>query len=78
MYKVMVFCHLQEHFEINIVKDQWILQQKQEQMLQKLLLKEQLKTVEATRDLTGSKIANKITSASKSKYKENEDQTNEI
>ena len=47
-------------------------------MLQKLLLKEQLKTVEATRDLIGSKIANKITSASKSKYKENEDQTNEI
>ena len=78
MYKVMVFCHLQEHFEINIVKDQWILQEKQEQMLQKLLLKEQLKTVEATRDLTGSKIAYKITSASKSKYKENEDQTNEI
>ena len=34
MLKVMVFCHLQKSLVINMVKNQWILQLKQEQMLQ--------------------------------------------
>ena len=54
-----------------------MLQQKQEQMLQKLLLKEQFKkTAEATGDLTGNKIADKITSVGKIKSKEKKDETN--
>ena len=36
------------------------------------------KTAEATRDLIGNKIADKITSVGKSKSKEKEDETNEI
>ena len=30
MYKAMAFCHLQENLEINMVKNKWMLQQKQE------------------------------------------------
>ena len=46
-----------------------MVQQKQEQTLKKLLLNEQ-KTAEATRDLVGNKIANKINSLGKTKSKE--------
>ena len=40
MFKAMAFYNLLENLEKNMVKDQWILQQKQEQMLKKLPLKE--------------------------------------
>ena len=30
MFKIMVFCHLQENLVINMVKNSWIQQQKQE------------------------------------------------
>ena len=41
-------------------------------MLQKLILEEQLKkTAEGIRDLTGNKIADKITSVGKAKVKKN-------
>ena len=46
MLKDMAFCHLQENLEINMVKNYWILQQKQEQMFQKLHLKEQFKNLQ--------------------------------
>ena len=36
----MAFCRLLENVEINMVRNEWILQQKLEQMLQKLLLRE--------------------------------------
>ena len=38
--KDTAFCHLQENLTINMVKNQWILQQNQELMLQILLLNE--------------------------------------
>ena len=65
----MAFPHLQRNLEINRVKNQWILQQKQEEMLQRLLLKELFKNLLV-------KIAGKITSADKTKSKEKEDETN--
>ena len=46
-----------------------MVQREQEKTLQKLLLNEQ-KTAEATRDLVGNKIANKINSLGKTKSKE--------
>ena len=62
-----------------MVKNEWIMQQKQEEMLQKLLLKELFKkTAKATGDLIENKIANKITSVGKTKNKEKEDKTNEV
>ena len=45
-------------------------------MLQKLLLKEQYKKAEATGDLVGNKISDKITSVGKTKS--TEDETQEI
>ena len=58
---------------IIMIKNYWILQQKQEQMLQKLLLKQQFKkTSGTTGDLIGNKIADKITSIGKS---QNHDKT---
>ena len=52
----MVFCHLQENLVINMVKQQRILQQKQEWTLQKLRLKKSSsKTEEATGDLLEKK-----------------------
>ena len=56
-----------------------MLQQKQEQMPQKLLGKEQFKKfAEATGDLIGNKIADKITSIDKSKEKEKTNKAEEI
>ena len=54
----MAFCHFQENLEIDMVKNSWKLQQKQEQMLQRVFQK----TAEATEDLLGNKVAGKITS----------------
>ena len=52
-------------------KKEWIMQQKQEFMLQNLLLKRWFKKLlKATGDLIRSKIADKITSVGKSKNKE--------
>ena len=54
-----------------------MLQQKQELMVQGLLLKEQFKkTAETIGDLIGNKVADKITSAGKTKSKEKEDEKN--
>ena len=61
----MAFCHLQENLEIDMVKNSWKLQQKQEQMLQRVFQK----TAEATEDLLGNKVAGKITSVGKTKSK---------
>ena len=61
----MTFCHLQENLEIDMVKNSWKLQQKQEQMLQRVFQK----TAEATEDLLGNKVAGKITSVGKTKSK---------
>ena len=47
-------------------------------MLIKLLKKEQFKNAEATRDLSGNKIANKITSIGKPKEKEKTKQLEKI
>ena len=48
-------------------------------MLQKLLLNGQFKkTAEATRGLTGDKVADKITSVGKTKSKEKENERQEI
>ena len=44
-------------------------------MLQKLFQKEQFKTLEATRNLIGNKITDKITSIGKPKEKETNKQT---
>ena len=51
MLSVMDFCHLQENLVINIVKNEWILQQKQEWVLQKLLLNELLKKLQKLREI---------------------------
>ena len=61
-----------------MVKNKWILQQKQEQMLQKLLPNEQ--NQQLTVELIGNKIADKITSLgeTKSKEKEKEDERQKI
>ena len=55
----MAFCNSQENLVKNMVK-KWILQQKQEKMVQK-------KPAEATGDLIGNKIADKTTSLGKTK-----------
>ena len=79
MLKDTTFCHLLENLMINMVKNSWILQQKQEQMLQNLLVKELFKkTAEATGDLIGNKITDKITSVGKSKEKEKTKKVREI
>ena len=61
----MTFCHLQENLEIDMVKNSWKLQQKQEQMLQRVFQK----TAEATEDLLRNKVAGKIISVGKTKSK---------
>ena len=54
------------------------IQQKQEQMLQKMRLNEQFqKSAEAIGDLIGNKIADKVTSLGKTKSKEKEKETEE-
>ena len=74
----MVLCHWQENLVINM-GNLWILQQKQEQMLQKLLLKRVVqKPAEATGDLIGNKIADKIILLGQTKSKEKEDERQEI
>ena len=53
-----------------MAKKEWMLQQKQEQMLQKTASKGLVqKTAEVTGDLIGNKIADKITSLGKPKEK---------
>ena len=53
-----------------MAKKEWMLQQKQEQMLQKTASKGPVqKTAEVTGDLIGNKIADKITSLGKPKEK---------
>ena len=54
------------------------MQQKQEQMLQNLLQKEQFKNCRSHRKLIGNKIGDKISSVSKTKSKEKEDERQEI
>ena len=78
MLKGMVFCHLLKNLIINMVKKQWILQLKQEWMLQKQYQRVVQKTAEATGDLIGNKIADKITSICKPKEKEKTKEIEEI
>ena len=68
MSKAMAFCHLRENMQINISKNQQILQQEQKQMLQKAM--------QATGDLIGNEIADKITSIDKTKNQEKVNDTN--
>ena len=70
MVKDMHFCHFQIGLKINMAENQYMLQQKQELMLKKLLLKE------LAEDLTGNNIVDKITSVDKTKSKDKEDETN--
>ena len=72
----MAFCHLQENFEINMVKKLMdtatgidAAKTASKRVVQKI--------TEATGDLIGNKIADKITSVGKLKSKEKVDETNE-
>ena len=80
MLRVMVFCHLLENLEINMVKKLMVTSTKTGIGAAKTASKRVVrKTAEATGDLIGNKIANKITSVVKTKNKEKEkkDETNE-
>ena len=65
MYKDIAFCHLQGNLEIN---------------MEKKLMDTATKTGIDAGDLTGNKIADKVTSVGKSKNekKEKKDETNEV
>ena len=72
----MAFCHLQENFEVNMVKNLMdtatgidAAKTASKRVVQKI--------TEATGDLIGNKIADKITSVGKLKSKEKVDETNE-
>ena len=72
----MAFCHLQENFEINMVKKLMdtatgidAAKTASKRVVQKI--------TEATGDLIGNKIADKITLVGKLKSKEKVDETNE-
>ena len=58
-----------------MIKNKWILQQKQEQTASKRVVQN---TAEATGDLIGNKIADKITSIGKSKEKQKANKVEEI
>ena len=73
----MVFCHLQE----NLVINEKLMDTTTKTGLDtaKIASKRVVeKTAEATRDLIGNKIADKITSLGKTKSKEKEDERQEI
>ena len=72
----MAFCHLQENFEINMIKKLMdtatgidAAKTASKRVVQKI--------TEATGDLIGNKIADKITLVGKLKIKEKVDETNE-
>ena len=72
----MAFCHLQENFEVNMVKNLMdtatgidAAKTASKRVVQKI--------TEATGDLIGNKITDKITSVGKLKSKEKVDETNE-
>ena len=76
MLKVMVFCHLQEKVEINMM----LMDAATKAGIYSAIIaykKVVQKTAEATGDLIGNEIAGKITSAGKTKSKEKENE-NEI
>ena len=77
--KEYIFCQSQKKLVINMVKNSWILQTKtgidaaktaSERVVQK--------TSEATGDMVGNKIADKITSLGKTKSKKEENEKQEI
>ena len=71
MSRAMALCHLQEHLEINMVKKLMDTATKTGIDAAKTASKRVVqKTAEAAGDLTGNKIADKITSVGKSKNKE--------
>ena len=77
----MAFCHLQENLEINMVKKLMDTATKTRIDAAKTASKRVVQiTAEATQDLTGNKIADKITSLgkSKNKQKEEKDEINEV
>ena len=81
MYNDMAFCHLQENLEINMVKKLMDTATKTRIDAAKTASKRVVQiTAEATQDLTGNKIADKITSLgkSKNKQKEEKDEINEV
>ena len=70
MLEVMFFYHLQENLVINMVKKLMDTAKKLEWMLQKQHLKGVVqKTAEASEDLIGNKIADKVTLIGKPKEK---------
>ena len=74
MSEAMAFCHLQENLEINMAKKLMNTATKTRVDAAKTASKRVIqKTAEATGDLIGSKIADKITSVGKTKSKENEE-----
>ena len=80
MYKVMAFCHLLENLEINMVKKLMDTATKTGIDAAKTASKGVVqKTAEATGDLIGNKIADKITSIGKSKNRQKgtKDESNE-
>ena len=73
MLKDMAFCLSEENLEKSMLKIFWILQQKTGISPAKTASKKVVqKTAEATGDLTGNRIADKITSAGKTKSKYDE------
>ena len=71
MLKAMVFCHLQKILVINMVKKIMDTTTKTEMDAAKMASKREVqKTAEATGDLIGNKIADKITSIGQPKEKE--------
>ena len=75
----MDFCHLQENLVISVVKKLMDTTTKTEIDAAKTACKRVVqKTAEATGDLIGIKIADKITSVGKTKSKEKENESQEI
>ena len=75
----MAFCHLQENLQINTVKKLIDTTTKTGIDAAKTASKRVVqKNAEATGDLTGNKIADKITSVGKSKSKQKKDEVNEM
>ena len=74
--KDMAFCHLQENLVINMVKkiNGYCNKNRNRRWIKTAFKQVIQKTAEATRDLIGNKIADKITLFGKTKSKENERQ----
>ena len=66
----MAFCHLLENFVINMAKNWWILRRNRNRCCKNRFKKVVQKNAEATGDVIGNKIADKITLLGKSKEKE--------